>query len=195
MSGALEIVANALNAASIVLAGRNSIHTWWTGIAGCILFGWVFFAARLYADVTLQGFFVITSAIGLLRWWRRGSQPARPVTHTSAVQLTAFAACAVATSYSYGSLLAHYTDAAAPLADSVVLCFSVLGQLLLVARRLESWWCWILVNIVAVPLYASRGLYLTAALYLLFWVNAWVSLLHWRRLAAQVYALAATSMP
>jgi nicotinamide mononucleotide transporter len=64
-----------------------------------------------------------------------------------------------------------------------VLCFSVLGQLLLVGRRVESWWCWILVNTVAIPLYAWRGLYLTAALYAAFWVNAWISLLHWRRLA------------
>ena len=31
-----ELLANAVTTASIVLAGRNSIHTWWTGIIGCL---------------------------------------------------------------------------------------------------------------------------------------------------------------
>jgi nicotinamide mononucleotide transporter len=79
--------------------------------------------------------------------------------------------------------LYRFTDAYAPFLDSIVLAFSVLGQFLMIDRRVESWWCWLLVNTIAVPLYASRGLYLTAVLYAAFWVNAIVSLLHWRRLA------------
>lgn len=54
MTSALEIAANVTVAASILLAGRNSVHTWWTGIIGCTLFGLVFYEARLYADVVLQ---------------------------------------------------------------------------------------------------------------------------------------------
>jgi nicotinamide mononucleotide transporter len=50
-------------------------------------------------------------------------------------------------------------------------------------RRVESWWCWLLVNTIAVPLYASRGLYLTAGLYVAFWVNAVVALRKWKVLA------------
>ncbi len=56
MNRGWEVSANLLNAVSILLAGRNSIHTWWTGIVSCLLFGVVFLGARLYADVTLQGF-------------------------------------------------------------------------------------------------------------------------------------------
>ncbi|MBE0539823.1 MAG: nicotinamide mononucleotide transporter [Verrucomicrobia bacterium] len=51
MSNSVEIAANVLNAASIVLAARNSLHTWWVGIVGCVLFGLVFFGTHLYADV------------------------------------------------------------------------------------------------------------------------------------------------
>jgi nicotinamide mononucleotide transporter len=43
MTSALEIAANVTVAASILLAGRNSVHTWWTGIIGCSLFGLVFY--------------------------------------------------------------------------------------------------------------------------------------------------------
>ena len=33
----LEWLANIVYTASVILAARNSIHTWWTGIIGCLL--------------------------------------------------------------------------------------------------------------------------------------------------------------
>ncbi len=181
----IELAANALNAGSILLAGRNSIHTWWTGIAGCLLFVDVFFGARLYADVTLQVFFVATSVLGWWRWRRRGpAGPELPIRTTPARQLLLLALAGAAVTAGYGWLLHRFTDAYAPLLDSVVLVASVAGQFLLVARRVESWWCWLLVNTIATPLYAARGLYLTAVLYAAFWVNALVSLRRWRRAVA-----------
>jgi len=75
-----------------------------------------------------------------------------------------------------------YTDAYAPLADSAVLTSSVVGQLLLMARRYESWWFWLAANSIAVPLFLMRGLDVTAILYAALWVNAIVALFRWRRL-------------
>ena len=69
----LEIAANAFVAVAIFLAGRNNVHTWWTGIVGCTLFGYVFYGVKLYADVTLQVFFVLTSIAGWYRWLRGNS--------------------------------------------------------------------------------------------------------------------------
>ncbi len=177
----MEIAANVFNASSIVLAGRNNIHTWWTGVVGCVLFALVFFQARLYADVTLQGFFILTSVVG---WWhwaavRRGAP--LPVRRAERAKVVWLGLAALGGSLGYGWTLQRYTNAAAPFVDSLVLAFSVLGQFLLMGRRYENWWCWLLVNTIAVPLYMSRGLHLTAALYVLFWINAFVSLRRWRR--------------
>jgi nicotinamide mononucleotide transporter len=180
----LEIAANAFNAASIFLAARNSVHVWWTSIVGCTLFAWVFFGAKLYADVTLQGFFIVASAIGWWRWLHGALGQELPVRY-SPRSLIVWATCAGAVvAIGYGWLLYRFTDAYAPFLDSIVLAFSVVGQLLLVARRVENWWFWLLVNTIAVPLYFSRGLFVTSALYVTFWVNAIVALIKWRQLAA-----------
>jgi nicotinamide mononucleotide transporter len=182
MTSPLELVANACNAASILLAGRRSIHTWWLGIAGCLLFMQVFAGARLYADATLQLFFVVTSVLG---WWRwRRPLPERPIRRTAPPLLAALLGAGIAVALSYAWLLHRFTDAYAPVLDSMVLIGSALGQFLLVARRLETWWCWLFVNTISVPLLAVRGLHLTAALYTLFWLNAAVSLRAWQRLVA-----------
>jgi nicotinamide mononucleotide transporter len=182
----LEIAANAFNAASIVLAGRNSVHTWWTGIVGCALFVIVFTRARLYADTTLQVFFIASCVAGWWRWVRGGpSHGALPVRRAGPRLLAAVALAGAAITLGYAWLLARFTDAAWPLPDSAVLAFSVLGQLLLMGRRIENWWCWIIVNTIAVPLYASRGLLVTSVLYAGFWLNALIALRHWRRQLAE----------
>lgn len=178
----LEGVANALATASILLAGRNSVHTWWTGILGCALFAVLFWQTRLYADVLLQVFFVVASAIGWWYWLRHGDKPELPIGQTAPRRLAWFALGALASTVVYGTLLHRFTDAYAPFADSAVLATSVLAQLLLMRRKIETWPIWLLVNSMAVPLYASRGLTLTAVLYAGYWVNALVAWRHWLRL-------------
>lgn len=179
----VEIAANLFVAAAIFLAGRNNIHTWWTGIVGCALFSWVFYGARLYADVTLQVFFIVTSVYGWWKWLHGNHGREQPVRFSAPALLAAAGAGAAIVALGYGWLLLRFTDAYAPFLDSIVLAFSVLGQLLMMERRVENWWAWLLVNTIAVPLYASRGLYVTAALYAAFWINAVVSLRTWRSLA------------
>jgi nicotinamide mononucleotide transporter len=180
----LEIAANAFNAAAIVLAGLNSVHTWWTSIVGCALFACVFYVSRLYADVTLQVFFVVASIVGWWRWIRGEQGTELPVRHSEPRFVAMATGAGIVVAAGYGWLLHRFTDAYAPFLDSIILAFSVLGQLLLIGRRVENWWCWLLVNTIAVPLYAARGLYLTAVLYAGFWVNAIVALKKWQGLVA-----------
>jgi nicotinamide mononucleotide transporter len=183
MVSAIEIGANAGNVVSIILAARNNVHTWWSGIVSCTLFGWLFYTSQLYADVTLQVFFVIASAIGWWHWLhgQHGREGTLPVRRTGLPQLVACTIAAALAALGYGALLQHYTQAFAPFFDSLILAFSVLGQLLMMGRRIENWYAWLVVNSVAAPLYFARGLHLTAALYLFFWFNSWYGLYRWRR--------------
>ncbi|MDR6641137.1 nicotinamide mononucleotide transporter [Luteibacter sp. 1214] len=179
----LEGAANTLATLSILLAGRNSVHTWWTGMAGCSLFAVLFWQTRLYADVLLQVFFVVASIVGWWHWSRRGAEGDGNVHRTGAIALAWMTLAAAIATVGYGTLLHRFTDAYAPFADSFVLAVSVLAQLLLMRRRIETWPVWLLVNTVAVPLYASRGLTVTAVLYAAYWVNALVAWRHWVRLS------------
>jgi nicotinamide mononucleotide transporter len=183
MTSPLELAANAFTAAAILLAGRNNVHTWWTGIVGCTLFGLVFFEAKLYADVILQVFFVLSSVAGWRLWLRGDHGHALSVRSADLRSLAWIVPLGLACAAGYGALLHFWTDAYAPFADSMVLVFSVIAQLLLMKRRIENWPFWLLVNSIAVPLYASRELYLTAFLYAVYWVNAIVAWVRWRRLA------------
>ena len=183
MTSPLELAANAFTAAAILLAGRNNVHTWWTGIVGCALFGLLFARNRLYADVVLQMFFVSTGLLGWWRWLHGNNGAPLPITHAGWRSLAWMIPAGIAATAAYGALLHFYTNAYAPFIDSAVLVFSIIAQLLMMQRRIENWPVWLMVNTIAVPLYYSRGLHLTAFLYLCFWVNAIVSWVWWTRLA------------
>ncbi len=180
-SSMLEIAANAVMAVSIILAGRNNIHSWWLGIVGCSLFAVLFYNTQLYADVALQLFFIVTCIIGWRQWLRGEHGHALHIRTTRPATLLKMVLAGAAAAAAYGLMLKHYTDAFAPFVDSAVLMFSVIAQILLMGRRIENWPVWLLVNGISVPLYASRGLYLTAALYVGYLVNAVIAWRHWRR--------------
>lgn len=185
----LELAANAFTAVNIVLAGRNNIHTWWTGIVGTALFAVLYGQSRLYADVALQLFFVVTGIVGWWKWLRGDHGEPLPITHASWRQLGWTVPAGVLATAAYGAVLHAFTRAYAPFLDSTVLVFSIIGQILMMQRRVENWAFWLLVNTIAVPLYFSRGLHLTALLYAGFWINAIVAWRNWRRLATSSSSL------
>ena len=182
MTDPIELSANAVTAVSILLAARNSVHTWWTGIIGCVLLAITFGRVALYADVVLQGFFIITCLIGWWQWLRGNAGAALPVSRVTRREMAVALGVAALATVGYGALLERFTDAYAPFVDSAVLAFSVVAQIFLMKRRVESWPVWLLVNTIAVPLYASRGLQLTALLYAAYWCNAWFGWWRWHRL-------------
>lgn len=181
----LEWLAAIMTTVCIVLAGRNNIHTWWTGLVGVTLYAILFFQYQLYADVTLQVFFFFTGVLGWVTWKGNQSRAELPITSAGVRNMSWMIPLAVVTAAAYGFVLFQFTDAYAPYIDSLVLTFSVLGQLLLMRRNWETWPTWVLVNTLSVPLYFNRELFLTATMYSVFWINACVSWWHWRKLMKQ----------
>jgi nicotinamide mononucleotide transporter len=179
----IEIFANIFNLASVFFAKRNSFHTWWTGIIGTFLLGILFFEVKLYADVILQIFFILTGIWGWWNWLYGGREKTElPITRVSLPQLGLFAVAAIFLTLGHGFMLHTLTDASFPFIDSIILVCSIIAQFLLMKRKLESWYFWIVVDVIAVPLYAVKELYLTSAVYFIFLILATWGLLNWLKI-------------
>ncbi|MEM0963687.1 MAG: nicotinamide riboside transporter PnuC, partial [Bacteroidota bacterium] len=162
----LEVAGNVFVLASVYLARRNSVHTWWTGMIGVTLYAVLFFGAKLYADVVLQVFFVGTAIVGWWQWQRGGNGGAELPISTLSVRHRVVAAGAVlGAAVFFGTVFSQFTDAALPYADSYILGGSVVAQLLMMRRKIDHWPIWITVDVVAVGVYSAKALYLTAAVY------------------------------
>ena len=184
----LEWAANILTALCIYLAGRNKVLTWPVGIIATCLFGVLFYKAGLFADSLLQVFFIATGIIGWMGWKNNKIVEEIP-THIDVKKFVLYSVIAIIVAIAYGYFLlyrvANTFDAYVPFVDSLILTLSILGQLLLMRKKIETWMVWIVVNIISVPLYFSRDLYLTSFMYSLFLINAVVSYFYWKKLMGE----------
>ena len=178
-----ELLGVPSNLACVWLFGRESIWSWPVGIVGILLFMVMFYDARLYSDVVLQFVFLILSIIGWYEWLRGGPRRgARRIERgVSAASFPVFFLIAGSVMGGAGYYFATYTDAALPYWDSSILGLSLVAQWLLNRKAIESWLFWIAVDVLAVGVYAYRGLYLTSVLYFIFLVLATRGFLQWRK--------------
>src|SRR5689334_12117970 len=180
--GGMEIAAALLGIVNVVLVVRRSTWNYPFGILMVALYFFVFWDAKLYSDALLQIFFFVIQIYG---WW--AWVHARHVDHGVAVawmpwrqRLPWLAGTAVAVAL-WGSGMARFTDAAAPFVDATTAGLSIAAQCLQSLRRVESWMLWIAVDVIAIGLFAWKGLFVTSALYALFFMLAAIGLFEWRR--------------
>ncbi len=178
----IESLAALLVLINIALVARRSVWNYPFGIVAVALYATVFLEAKLYSDMLLQGFFLILNIYGWFNWRRSQADAGEVVVQTLSWRArTAWIAGCAAAIWAWGALMHRFTDASAPWWDAGVAITSVAAQMLLARRYLENWVLWIVVDIVAVPLFAVRGLWLTSGVYMvLLGLSIW-GLIDWHR--------------
>ncbi len=178
---------SAIVVALAMVAANMRVHpvAWPLAIASSLMYSLLFADARLYGEAGLQFVFI---AVALWGWWQwlRGlgadGQALRVQTMSPRMRWSAAAATLAAWPL-LGLLLDRATDSDVPYFDALPTVGSIAGQLLLARKYIENWVVWAVVNVISVGLFASKGLWLTAALYALFAV---LSVLGWRAWRARL---------
>jgi nicotinamide mononucleotide transporter len=177
----VEILATAANLAYIILLIREKIACWVFGIAGSLLSIYLFIDVRLYSEAFLYFFYAVMGIWGWLRWHRRIEQESNPVIrwrlnyHLRAIVIAGVIALG------WGYTVQFYSDAERPVFDAFTTVFSFLGTYLEVAKVLEAWLYWLLINLASVWLYHDRSLDIYAALIGLYSVLSVWGFLSWRK--------------
>lgn len=178
-----ELVGDLTGLACVYLVARANVWNWPLGIANTVLFFFVFLRARLYGDALLQVVFTLLNGYGWWVWTRGGERGAEvPVRRATLAELLFGAGVSLAGTAVAAAILAHNTDSPVPIWDASVLVLSLVATWAQAEKVLESWWLWIAVDVISVPLYVSRALYPTALLYALFLALCILGLREWLRL-------------
>jgi nicotinamide mononucleotide transporter len=183
-----EVLGFGSGALCVWLVARQHIANWPVGIANNVLFVLLFTQAGLYADAGLQVVFITLAVYGWWTWTHGGGpgSDALPVRRTTRTEWTWLLAAGVMGTIGLTLLLDRATDSDVPFWDALTTALSLMATYGQCRKRLESWWLWIAADVVYVPLYAYKELYLTALLYIGFMTLCVLGLRHWSRdLAAQ----------
>ncbi|MGW2560305.1 nicotinamide riboside transporter PnuC [Streptomyces sp. NPDC001514] len=189
-----EVLGFGSGALCVWLVARQHLANWPIGIANNVLFILLFTQAGLYADAGLQIVFIALAAYGWWTWTHGGgpgSSDALPVRRTTRTEWTWLLAAGAVGTLGLALLLDRATDSTVPFWDALTTALSLMATYGQCRKRLESWWLWIAADIVYVPLYAYKELYLTSLLYVGFLALCVHGLRHWTRdLAVQRRQLA-----
>jgi nicotinamide mononucleotide transporter len=167
-----ELIGFLLSLITVVLNIRQVHWGWLFAILSSILYGKVFFDARLYGDMGLQAVFVAVSAWGWWQWLRGRIGKNKDLNlRVSKLSLRGLQLSIGAWLLLFMGLylfLKSFTDTDVPLADGFLTAGSLVGQVLLSRKKIENWPVWIIVDVLYVALYAYKNLMLTAILYAVF---------------------------
>lgn len=166
----------------VLLARKNNSNNYLFGIAGILLSLYVMFVAKLYAELTLNLYYLVMSIYGWL-YWKFGKQKTEtPISETTGQEKMITVGIVVATFTVFWFFLTHFTDSDVPVWDSLVSAFAWAGMWLMARRKIENWVLLNLSNIIAIPLLIHKGLYLYAVLTAFLFIVAISGYLEWRKI-------------
>ncbi|MCY7351230.1 MAG: nicotinamide riboside transporter PnuC [Cytophagaceae bacterium] len=147
---------------------RQNIWGWFWAIVSSGIYGVIYYQARLYSDMELQGVFIALSVYGWYQWLFGGKQ--KTVLPVSRMPLPFWLWCGViflAFTGLSGYLHGRYTNASFPYFDSGLTAISLVAQWQMARKYLENWILWIVADAFYVILYFTKNLQGTALLYAL----------------------------
>jgi nicotinamide mononucleotide transporter len=79
-----------------------------------------------------------------------------------------------------GMVTSRLRGVSLPFLDSALTTMSVIAQVMMTRKILENWVLWIIADIVYVPMFIYKNLYVTAGLYAVFLGLALMGFVNWR---------------
>jgi nicotinamide mononucleotide transporter len=178
----LEIFAALITAYSVWLTARQNIWCWPTGVISVVLYGWIFWQARLYANALLQALFLALIIYGWYEWLHGGEHHGELRVSRTPIRgwvITVTLGVAVAAMVGWG--MKRYTDAAMPYSDAATTAFSIAAEAMTTRKWIENWLVWIAVDGVTTWMLVAQRLYASAMLYASFLVLAVIGWIEWKK--------------
>jgi nicotinamide mononucleotide transporter len=177
----LEWIGTTTGFICVYLAAKKHILNWPVAIVSVLVYLFIFIQYKLYGDAALQVYFLGTCIYGWYYWSKNKSNHQKPIASLSTSQYLGVIIFTLFLAVLAGLILDKFTDTDVPYMDGTCTAISLVAQILMTRKILQSWILWIVVDILYVPLYLYKNLALTGILYILYLVLATMGYLDWKR--------------
>ena len=181
----VELLGAILGIIYIFFSIRQSILTWPVGLLTSLLYVWVFFVSKLYADMGLQMYYVVISIYGWYEWLRGNQTNHSEPIRISRLPLKLGAILSVISLVIFFLIwfvLKNYTDSTVPIADSLATALSIVATWMLARKILEHWLVWIFVDAFSAGLFWYKDLLPTVFLFVVYTVMAYIGYCEWKKM-------------
>jgi len=181
----MEAIVFVFGILSVYYAKKENILVYPTGIVATVITVYLLYKANYFADMTLNIYFSIMSIYGWINWAKVSEnehvyQISRTNTSQKIVGVLLFFLTIVVTYFVY-----HLFDKEILPENYIDIITSGIfftGMWYMALKKIENWILWIIGDLIAVPLYAYRGLGILALQYVIFTILAILAYIEWRKI-------------
>lgn len=191
----LEFWATITGAVAVWLSARENVWSWIIGLFNVVLAFVMFYQIQLYPDMFLQVFFFITNLIGWWQWKFPKEEEANQknelkISKLSSTQWIMLGISGVGATFLMGHFAKNLHEwfprlfsipSAFPYMDSFTTIMSVVATFMLIRKKIESWYAWLLIDIIATYMYYIKDVKLYSLLYFVFCFIAAFGAYHWTK--------------
>lgn len=179
-----QVLGFVTGAVCVLLAGLRNVWTYPIGIANNVVLFVVFLGAGVYAAAGLQAIYLVMGVHGWWRWTRGEEQSRTYIASTPRRAVPWLVLAGIAGAAVLVWVLTSFTDSEVAVADALTTSASLVAQYMLNRKWIQNWFVWIGVDVVIIGISIVTGLWVIAALYLLFIGLCVFGFTSWRRVAA-----------
>lgn len=180
-----ELIAAGLGFIAISLQIKQNVWYWLVSIVMVSMYIYIYIGAKLYADMSLQVYYLVISFYGWYMWLYGNKQnhhrSGLRVSAISGKMIKILSGIALFLFFFIAWILISFTNSDLPYWDSFTTALSFVATWMLARKMLENWLIWIVVDAVSVGIYVYKELYPTAVLFLVLTVLAFVGYKKWKK--------------
>jgi len=180
-----EIIAATLGIIAIYFQIKVKPFYWIISLVVSSMYIVVYFSAKLYADMSMQFYYVGMSIYGLYVWLSGNNNSDKKTIPISKIKnFKSWIIIVLISALSFiiiGYILKNFTDSNVPWCDSFTTSLSFVATWMLARKKIENWLVWIVVDATSVALYIYKQLYPTTILFIVLTLLAIVGYFQWKR--------------
>ena len=179
----IEVVGAVIGLAYLFFEYRASIWTWVFGVLMPVVYVYLFFRNGLYANMSLNIYYIIASVYGFVAWRQAGTRTSDETRIESCPKRLALPIAGVVIALAAGLtlLLSQLDESQYPLLDGLTASLSIVMMYMLSRRWYQQWLLCILTEPLMIALGILTGMWATALMYTVYLVVAIMGFVSWRK--------------
>ena len=179
----LELIAVFFGLLSVWFSKNNNVLVYPTGIINTSIFVYLLLKWELLGDMIINVYYFLMSIYGWYYWTRKShNHEYTPITKIKEADIKIILIIIISSAF-FVSYLYSFFDKWSGLVsyiDILTTAIFFVGMWLMARRKIESWFFWILGDVISVPLYFVKGLAFSSFQYLIFTLIAVAGYYKWK---------------
>jgi nicotinamide mononucleotide transporter len=178
----IELLATITGIIYLVLSIPGKKLLWLFGLLTSLLYVYVFFKSKIYADMGINVYYVIISVYGWILWSSNKDKGNLPFSRLKLTQSVILLILTAVLFVLIAFILKKFTDSDVAWFDAFTTAASITATWMLARKILEHWLIWVVVDGMSIGLYIYKGLYPTVLLFVFYTVLAVLGFYEWLKL-------------